>query len=175
MIKKIKNYLKKLVLNNNTLIDKNSNIGKYTYIGRSGFITKSTIGNYCTIANNVFIGQGEHDYMQIALSGQLYNFDSYEKYTSRDCTIGNDVWLGVGVIVIRGTKIGNGVVIGANSVVTKDIPDFAIAVGSPAKVIKYRFGEEKIKKIKDSKWWDHEIEEAKKIVAKLEEELKEND
>ena len=138
-------------------------------------ITKTDVGNYCTIANDVYIGQGEHDYTQVALSGQLYDFNSYDKYTQKDCLIGNDVWIGVGVVVLRGVTIGDGVVIGANSVVTKDIPPFAIAVGSPAKVIKYRFNEEKIKKIQESKWWDYELDEAKKIVAKLEEELKKYD
>jgi virginiamycin A acetyltransferase len=171
----IKQILKSFFTKPNSKFDKSSDIGMHTYIGAGGFITKSTIGNYSTIANNVFIGQWEHDYKQIALSGQLYNFNSYEKYTQDTCIIGNDVWIGVGAIVLRGVTIGDGVVIGANSVVTKDIPDYAIAVGSPAKVIKYRFSQKKIKKIKDSKWWDYEIEEARKIVARLEKELKNND
>ena len=130
------------------------------------------IGNYCTIGDNVYIGQGEHNYRQIALSGQLYDFNSYEKYTQKDCIIDNDVWIGVGAIILRGVTIGDGAVIGANSVVTKDIPPYAIAVGSPAKVIKYRFSEEEIKKLLEVKWWEYDMEEARKIVAKLEKENK---
>lgn len=172
MIKKI---LNRIILNHNSMIDAHCNIGKYTYIGRSVSIAKSNIGRYSTIGNNCSIGQGERDYKQIALSGQLYNFNKYEKYTLGDCIIGNDVLLGVDVIVTRGVTIGNGAVIGANSVVTKDIPDYAIAIGSPAKVVKYRFDDDKIKKLQESKWWNLEFEDAKKLVAKLEEELKEYD
>lgn len=174
MIKKILNRLASLK-KKPLKYDANCKIGKNTFIGEKGMITKSIIGNYSAIADNVYIGQGEHDYTQVALSGQLYEFDSYVKYTQKKCLIGNDVWIGVGSIVLRGVKIGDGAVIGANSVVTKDIPDFAIAIGSPAKVLKYRFSEKKIQKIKDSKWWNFEPKEAKKIVTKLEEELKEND
>jgi acetyltransferase-like isoleucine patch superfamily enzyme len=174
MIKSIlKKVLKKITFNM-IEIDKNCTIGKHTYIGENGSITKSKVGNYSTIANNVFIGQGEHDYNQVALSGQLYNFDSYEKYTQKDCIIGNDVWIGVGVIVLRGVTIGDGSVIGANSVVTKDIPPYAIAVGSPARVIKYRFSEEKIRRLLEIKWWEHDIEEARVMVAKLEKEFKDD-
>lgn len=138
-------------------------------------ITKTSIGNYCTIGNNVFIGQGEHDYKQVALSGQLYDFNAYEKYTKKECIIGNDVWIGVSAIILRGVKVGDGAVIGANSVVTKDIPDYAIVVGSPARIIKYRFSDEKIKVIKKSNWFNYTIDEAKIIVGKLEKELIEYD
>jgi len=138
-------------------------------------ITKTDVGNYYTIANDVYIGQGEHDYTQVALSGQLYNFNSYEEYTSKNYLIGNDVRIGVGVVVLRGVTIDDGVEIGVNSVITKDISPFAIAVGSPTRVIKYRFGEEKIKKIQKPKWWNYELDEAKKVVAKLEKEFKNND
>jgi virginiamycin A acetyltransferase len=174
-VKVIKKILQQLVLHNNTFIDGNCEIGEYTYIGRSVSIVKSKIGRYSTIGNYSSIGQGERDYKQIALSGQLYDFNRYDKYTQGECVIGNDVLLGVDVIVTRGVIIGDGVIVGANSVVTKDIPDYAIVVGSPAKVIKYRFNQEKIQKIKESKWWDYDLEKAKKIVTKLEEELTEND
>jgi acetyltransferase-like isoleucine patch superfamily enzyme len=175
MIKSIlKKVLRKIVVNNNSLIDINCKIGQYTYMGRSVSITKSTIGRYSTIGNYVSIGQAERDYSQIALSGQLYDFNIYEKYTQKDCIIGNDVFIGLDSIILRGVTIGDGVVIGANSVVTKSIPPYAIAVGSPAKVINYRFSEEKIKKLLKAKWWNLDIEEAKEIVDKLEKEFKDD-
>ena len=81
--------------------------------------------------------------------------------------IGNDVWLGANVVVMQGVKIGNGAVVGANAVVTKDIPPYAVAVGIPAKIIKYRFDDEKINQIQQSCWWNYDLDEAAKIVEKL--------
>lgn len=169
----IKRIMKKFI-KKNVLFDKYSKVGIHTYIGYGGNITKSKIGNYCTIANNVFIGQGEHDYKRVALRGLFYEYNNYEELTKEDCIIGNDVWIGVGSIILRGVVIGDGVVIGANSVVTKNVPDYAIVVGSPAKVIKYRFDKQTIQKLKKSKWFKYELDEARLIVRKLEQELKDN-
>ena len=70
------------------------------------------------------------------------------------CIIGNDVWIAAGVNILHKVKIGNGAVIGAGAVVTKDIPPYAIAAGVPAKVIKYRFDEEFIAELERIKWWN---------------------
>ena len=71
-----------------------------------------------------------------------------------DMTIVNDVWISQGVIILSGChRIGNGAVIGAGAIVTKDIPDCAICVGSPAKIIKYRFDEDTIQRLICTKWW----------------------
>ena len=150
-----------------THIDANSSIGSYSYIGSNCSITKTTVGSYCSIANNVSIGQGEHKLSEISTSSVFYN-DSYELLTTKNCTIGHDVWIGVDAIILRGVTIGDGAVIGANAVVTKDIPSFSIAVGTPARVIKYRFNEEKIKLIKKSQWWNYKPNSAKEIFKELE-------
>lgn len=76
----------------------------------------------------------------------------------RQIVIGNDVWIGRNVMIMGGVKIGNGAVIGANAVVAKNIPPYAIAVGNPARVIKYRFDEETIKKMLAVKWWNWSLE-----------------
>ena len=73
-------------------------------------------------------------------------------------------------IVLSGVTIGDGAIIGANSLVTKDIPPYALAVGSPAKVIKYRFDEETIEKLLEIKWWDFTEEEILKIIPLLQSE-----
>jgi len=151
-----------------SVVDHLTSVGKYAYIGRNCYLTKVSIGNYCSIANNVSIGQGEHSLSDVSTSAFFYE-NSYEKLTERDCVVGNDVWIGVDAIVLRGVNIGDGAVIGANSVVTRDVPAFAVVVGSPARVIKYRFDEGKCEKILGSKWWDFEIEEAKNIVRGLSE------
>lgn len=150
----------------NCEIDAFSTIGNYNYIGNNCFITKANIGNYCSIANNVSIGPGEHNLSKISTNSIFYN-EEYEALTKLNCTIKNDVWIGVDSVILRGVTIGNGVIIGANSVVNKDIPDFAIAVGSPAKVIKYRFKKNKINKILKSKWWESDIDYARKLMKDL--------
>ena len=71
--------------------------------------------------------------------------------------LGHDVWLGYGVKILSGVKIGNRAVVGAGAVVAKDIPPYAIAVGNPARVIKYRFDEETIKKLLAVKWWNWDL------------------
>ena len=151
----------------NTEVDFSSSIGKYCYIGKNCFITKANIGNYCSIANNVSIGQGEHCTSRISTSSLFYE-DTYEVLTSKDCTIENDVWIGVDAIILRGVLIGNGAIIGANSVVTKNVPPFAIVVGSPAAIIRYRFNNTQIGKILKSKWWDLDLKMARKEIGKLE-------
>ena len=155
----------------NTEVDSSTNIGKYCYIGKNCVITKTNIGNYCSIANNVSIGQGEHNISNISTSSLFYD-DPYNELTNKDCIVGNDVWIGVDSIILRGVTIGNGAVIGANSVVTKDVPSFAIVAGSPAKVIKFRFNEKIIDLIERSKWWELDLESAKEAIRNSEEKIK---
>lgn len=147
-------------------IDKTSQIGKYTYIGSYTMITKSEIGNYCSIASSVKIGQGEHDIKKVSTSSLFYH-NKYEELTKGDCIIGNDVWIGANAIVLRGVTIGNGAVVGGGAVVTNDVPPFAIVVGSPARILKYRFDKKKIKNITDSNWWNYDFDLANKIIEKM--------
>jgi len=149
------------------VIDAATSIGSYCYIGRNTCITKTQIGNYCSIANNVSIGQGEHLLNNISTNSIFYK-NAFDVLTEKPCTIGHDVWIGVDVVILRGVRIGNGAVIGANSVVTKDIPAFSIAVGSPARVVKNRFNKDKSKEISNSQWWNLEPQEAEVIFNKIE-------
>ncbi len=150
-------------------IDSKSIIGNYTYIGRNCNITKAVIGNYCSIGNNVTIVPGEHDIYSISTSHALYDGNWYKKLTEKDCIIKNDVWIGADSIIRRGITVGNGAVIGANSFVNKDVPDFAVVAGNPAKIIKYRFDVDKCNKIAKSKWWNFKLDKAKTIIKCLEE------
>src|SRR5690606_35624172 len=70
--------------------------------------------------------------------------------------IGNDVFIGMNVTILDGIRIGDGAVIGAGAMVSKDIPPYAIAVGNPIRIIRYRFNDELIKKLLEIKWWDWE-------------------
>lgn len=147
----------------------NSEIGEYTYIGPLTYVNKCSIGRYCSIGQRVLIGMNEHDMTEISMHHLLSepNHD-VEHMTRKNIEIGHDVWIGGNVVVRRGVKIGNGAVIGSSAVVTRDIPDFAIAVGNPAKIIKYRFSNDLQKEILKSKYWDFEPNKAKKIIRELE-------
>lgn len=73
-------------------------------------------------------------------------------------TIGNDVWLGSNVLITNNSCIGNGVIAGAGTIITKDVPDYAIVVGTPARIIRYRYNDEQIKELNRICWWDWEDE-----------------
>lgn len=88
--------------------------------------------------------------------------------TKEPVTIGNDVWIGTCSIFMRGVNVGTGAVIGAGAIVTKDVPDYAVVVGIPAKVIKYRFDKEQQYQIKQSRWFDLNKKSAMQTIKKLE-------
>lgn len=136
-------------------VDASSRIGSYTYIGSNTNITKSTIGRYCSIANNVSVGQGEHRLDYISTSARFYE-SPWEVLTAGECELASDVWVGVDAVILRGVKIGFGAAVAANAVVTRDVPNFAVVAGIPAKIIKYRFPESMQNTILASLWWEKE-------------------
>lgn len=159
-------YPTHVVIMNGSNISEDSIVGDYTYIGFNCYVTKSTIGRYCSIANNVTIGSGEHDLNKVSTSALFYE-NPYSLLTEKDCLIGNDVWIGVDSIIRRGVYVGHGAVIGANSFVNRDVPDFAIVAGNPSRLIRYRFSSEKIKLIKDTSWWNFDFEDAREIIRNI--------
>lgn len=146
-------------------------IGKYTYgnLNIRTFNNKDeylSIGNFCSISNNVFfILGGEHDYKKIStypFKVKLLN-EHNESITKGKIIIDDDVWIGFGAIILSGVHIGKGAIIGAGSVVTKDVPEYAIVAGNPAKIIKFRFDEITIKKIKNIDLTKIDIKDNKSI------------
>jgi len=145
-------------------------IGMYSYGGcfnpiRIGAHTK--IGRYCSFAGGVWRFNANHPTSCKSMHPYFYSlafgYVQEELITRSELVIGNDVWVGQNAIILPNVqRIGDGAVIGAGAVVTKDVPDFAIVVGNPAKIIKYRFSEEMQRKIKASKWWDKDITELQK-------------
>uniref|UniRef100_UPI004048B8F4 CatB-related O-acetyltransferase n=1 Tax=Algoriphagus sp. TaxID=1872435 RepID=UPI004048B8F4 len=160
------------VLFSNTVVI-NSSIGKFTYLQSSSSVYNSIIGDYCSIASNVSIGLPDHPIGLISTSPVFYDnsqplpYFFVENKTITDkinlTSIGSDVWIGQGVLIKSGLIIGTGSIIGAGSVVTKDVQPYSIVAGVPARTIRFRFSEELIIELIESKWW----EEDPKILIKL--------
>lgn len=150
----------------------NTVIGKGTYVSLNARIYNTTIGKFCSIGPNLVSGWGLHPIHGISTSPAFYSVNgqagfTYSKETKVQeiipVTIGNDVFIGANVTILDGVTIGDGAVIGAGAVVSKDIPPYAVAVGCPIKIIKYRFDEQTIEGLLKSKWWDGDEETLKKV------------
>jgi len=153
----------------------NSKIGRYSYVGYDSEVINCEIGAFCSIANGFIVGGAKHPMDWVSTSPAFYNVSgkighqlgnlSVDK-TSRT-VIGNDVWIGSRVIIMQGIKVANGAIIGAGAVVTKDVPPYAVVAGCPARIIKYRFDEETIKRLQESEWWqlsDKQLKEISKYI-----------
>ncbi len=129
-----------------------------------GDISDIYIGKFCSLAQNVIFDCGWHHNTEFVTTFPLNVFlDKLKHITSHpkskgDIIIENDVWIGEGSIIMGGIRIGNGAVIGAGSVITKDVPPYSIVCGVPGKVIKYRFLGSQIQSLEKLKWWDWPIE-----------------
>jgi acetyltransferase-like isoleucine patch superfamily enzyme len=141
-----------------------SSVGDYSYVSPNTRLIYAHVGKFCSIAGDCAIGMGTHSLKykstspiftsrQNSIGEQWVDTDSYEEY--KEINIGNDVWIGQRVLVMGGVNIGDGAVIGAGAVVTKDVPPYAIVGGVPAKIIRYRFKPETIKKLLKEQWWDN--------------------
>lgn len=115
------------------------------------------VGKYSSIAHNLKLNIDlNHDYLRV-FTGEIPELKHINKWRLKrkgEVLIGNDVWIGSDVSIMGGVTIHNGAVIAANSVVTKDVPPFAIVGGNPAKIIKYRCSEETINKLNQIQWWN---------------------
>jgi len=141
----------------------NVQIGDYTYIAPNAHIYDTAIGKFCSIGPNVYCGLGIHPTNGISTAPMFYSnhkqngisLSKTNKITEMlEVKIGNDVFIGANVTILGGITIGDGAIIGAGAVVSKDIPPYAIALGTPIKVVKYRFDEKEIEKLLAIKWWD---------------------
>lgn len=151
------------------------NIGNYTFINKNCLIDKSveSIGSFCSIAYGCKIGLANHPVDWVTTHpfayDKKYGFVSETQFeiaaTAPKCTIGNDVWIGANAIILAGVKIGDGAIIGANSFVNKDVEDYSIVTGTPAKHQKYRFDETIIDNLKNLKWWTWSDKKLKDNIA----------
>lgn len=155
--------------------------GPYSYSGAIKLIhfgepATYSIGKFCSIGENltIYLG-GNHRVDWVS----VFPFMSFVQWfpeasaipghpaTKGNVVIGNDVWIGADVTIMSGVTIGDGAVIGAHAVVAKDVPPYAIFVGNPARLARYRFDEDTVKKLLEIKWWDWPIERIKKYVNLL--------
>jgi acetyltransferase-like isoleucine patch superfamily enzyme len=130
-------------------------------------------GNYCSIASGVRIFRANHPAEQFTTHPLLYNptmgWVGHDMLERPPLEIGHDVWIGSNAIICpRVLKIGNGAIIGAGSVVTKDVPPYTILAGNPAKIIRKRFSDDIVIKLEMSKWWELSANCLKAKVPELE-------
>lgn len=164
------------VVLSSAFIGKNSFIGANSYMNDGGCVRSGVfIGRYCSIGRRVTLGAGSHFMLGLSTSPAV-RAGTANPYTREQVVslggatrkspytiIGSDVWIGDGVVVIPGVTIGVGAVIGANSVVTRDVPPYAVAGGVPARVIKYRFPEEIIPNLLSTEWWERPTEKLQEL------------
>ncbi|WP_426141837.1 CatB-related O-acetyltransferase [Pseudomonas sp. DWP3-1-2] len=145
------------------ILSRQLTIGAYTdIVSGSELHDVSCIGRYCSIAKNVTIGQNRRSHPLSGLTSHSGLVSLRQKQGGiaphhdgvKQTRIGHDVWIGMDVLILEGVTIGTGAVIGAQSLVNKDIPPYAIAVGSPAHVVRYRFDQATIDGLLASQWWN---------------------
>ncbi len=156
------NLKKDVYISDNCLIQK-CTIGEKTYVNSNTNINNAEIGNFCSIGSNVQIGVGNHPTYMISTHPTFYsNNKAFKTYAdkmyylneSEPIKIGHDVWIGSNVCILNNISIGNGSILAFGSVITHDVPDFAIVAGVPGRIIKFRFSEEDVKLINASNWWN---------------------
>lgn len=174
-------YVKPTILSNNIIV------GDFTYFSDVDFenhVThhydfygdKLVIGKFCQIAKGVeFIMNGANHQMNAVSTFPFYIFTGWSQDAPSldtmnfkgDTIVGNDVWIGQNVTVLPGTHIGDGAIIGANSVVSGIVDPYTIVVGNPAKVMRKRFDDELTDLMLELKWWDMPIEEINELIPLL--------
>jgi acetyltransferase-like isoleucine patch superfamily enzyme len=148
-------------------------IGSFSY-SWSRLPADMEVGRYCSIASGLAIARPRHPLEKVSTSSFMYDRDlvfiksfiadnhlDYGNFVGNPQKagpkIGNDVWIGMNVILTPGISLGDGCVVAAGSVVTKDVPAYAIVGGNPARIIKYRFGENIVEKLQKSAWWRYKF------------------
>ena len=145
-------------------------IDRYTYVGNDCFMVNVSIGAFCSIADRVCIGGAGHPIERVSSSPVFHegknilsvNFQNFPYKHTPKTMIENDVWIGMGAIIKAGVSIHNGAVIGAGSIVTHDVPPYAIVGGNPARIIRYRFDEKTSQALENIKWWEWDSEKIRK-------------
>ena len=162
-------------------------VGDFTYIADSDFESHVThfyswsrdnliIGKFCQIAAGVeFVMNDANHKMNAVTTFPFYTLEGWEMKIpdpaempfKGNTVIGNDVWIGQNAVILPGVHVGDGAIIGANSVVGSDVAPYTIVIGNPAKVLRKRFDDDLIGLLLKFKWWDKSIEEINSLIPIL--------
>ena len=170
-----------------TITNKNIIVGDFTYIADSEFESHVThhyewngdkliVGKFCQIGAGVeFVMNGANHQMNAVSTYPFYTLEGWDMEPPAasdmplkgDTIIGNDVWIGQNAVILPGVHVGNGAIIGANSIVGNDVSPYTIVVGNPAKELRKRFDDDLIQLMLDFKWWDKSVEEINQLIPLL--------
>jgi virginiamycin A acetyltransferase len=153
--------------------------GAFSYMNGEGYLRDRVfVGRFSSIGRRITIGAGNHFTTGLSTSPMLSGGHALDRYSPEELKqlglentprksalseIGCDVWIGDGAVILPGLRIDHGAVIGANAVVTKDVPPYAIVGGTPARILKYRFPQEQIEALLVSQWWEYPVETIKTL------------
>jgi len=139
----------------------NSHIGRYSRVNPFCKLAHTTVGNFSAIGQGTESGLGQHPLNYLSTQSIFYKNNKFRNdwvkqidLPALPIQIGNDVWIGKHSTILDGVSVGNGAVVAARAVVTKDVPPYAIVGGVPAKIIKYRFSQEIIERLLKIQWWN---------------------
>ena len=141
-----------------------SSFGDYSYVVNDSDVIYATVGKFCSIAAHTRLNPGNHPLDRVMLSHVGYRSSAYGLgpddtaffgwRRSTPVTLGHDVWIGHGAVVLPGVSIGNGAAVSAGAIVTRDVPAFAVVAGNPARVLRHRFVPDVIAGLQRIAWWD---------------------
>ncbi|UTO27893.1 DapH/DapD/GlmU-related protein [Bartonella harrusi] len=140
-------------------------VGDFSYFERNSEAIYSDIGRFCSIASHVCVNALEHPIERLSMHKITYRPNEYFRYKPLDrsfrerrcakrVSIGHDVWIGHGAIIMPSVTIGHGAVIGANAVITKNVLPYTIVAGVPAKCLRMRFSDHVIQELLEMAWWN---------------------
>ena len=159
----------------NCVFSDRTKLGFRTTLGTNNFFGgKVTIGKYCQIGRDVAFHPTNHpiSFPTTYVNSQLFGGELKSLKTEKPITLGHDIWVGHGVIILAGVTVGNGAILAAGSIITKDVEPYSIVAGNPARLIRKRFSDQSIEELEKLKWWDLSDQELEKIKPYFFKELK---
>jgi phosphonate metabolism protein (transferase hexapeptide repeat family) len=150
-------------------------VGDYSYTARYADIAYSVLGKFVNVAAFTRINPGEHPYHRASLHHFMYRSSYYwagepdevavfDWRRSRPVRVGHDSWIGHGAVIMKGVSVGNGAIIGASSVVTKDVPPYAVVAGAPARLVKWRHPHAVAERLQALAWWNWPHEQLRRAL-----------